>query len=163
MKWFDKLFKSSKPSSETKQSEHTTDASPTGGVKILKKTEDGSLRESKGNVADVAPLFLMAHSKYQSVMAAARSNCMTAMHERELLEAVDLFTKVIELDGKRGEPYGQRGGLYMVYAQINRDRAFLDKAERDYRKALEVGGSDPSNHSIWLNSISQIGTLKGMI
>lgn len=51
----------------------------------------------------------------------------------------------------------------MVFGQINHDKAYLDKAVEDYRKALEVGGSDPSNHTIWRNSISQIEMIKGMI
>jgi hypothetical protein len=134
-----------------------------GGVKMYKKTEDGTFCESKGDVADIAPLFEMAHNKYQSVMNAVHSNSLTASHERELLEAVDLFTKVIELHGTRGEPYGLRGGLYMVFGQINQDRTYLDKAEADYRKALDVGGSDPSNHAIWSNSISQLKMIRKMI
>ena len=95
----------SKPDSALQNSLPTSPQTPIGSVKILKKSEEGTFLESKGDVSDVAPLFSMAYPIYQRVMAAARSNSLTASHERELLEAVDLFTKIIELHGTRGEPY----------------------------------------------------------
>jgi len=142
----------SKPTKPTPQSD--------SGVKILKKGEGGTYQETKGDATDVAPLFEIAYSKHQKIMTAVRSNSLTASDERELLSAVDLFTKIIELHSSHGEPFGMRAGLYMVYAQIKNDKSYLDKATSDYKKALEIGGADTSNHEKWQNAMIQILMLK---
>ena len=90
---------------------------------------------------------------------------ITAGDERELTECIGLLDKIIALQSTlvRGEPYGLRADMFFIHAQINRDKSSLDKAERDYRKALEVGAKDVSNHPIWREGIDNVRKVRSLI
>ena len=151
------------PSNREKDPRPSTASDP-HAVKIFERGPEGSLRESKGREDMIPVLFQQAHEKYQRVLAAARANHVTSADEQELLACIGLLDKVIELGPTiGGEPYSLRAAMFFVYGQINRDTTALDKAESDYRKAIEVGTRDPENPSIWRNSIEQICIVRGIV
>jgi ankyrin repeat protein len=131
-------------------------------VRIFEKTHDGTFAETKGDLSAVPVLFAQAEPLYQKVMAAARSGRIMPDDESDLITCADFLSKVIELDTTRGVPFAMRGDMYFVHAQTNHDKSYLDKAEADYKKAIQVGSSDASNRSIWANNIERIHAIRSI-
>lgn len=93
-------------------------------------------------------------------MGAAKRNSINASDERELDECIGLFSKVIDVYPRYGEPFGLRGSMYMIRGQINHSRADLETAIEDFENALKVGAKDSSNHTAWRTMIAQIRAVK---
>jgi hypothetical protein len=134
--------------------------SASSDLKVYAKSAEGSFRETAGDESLAGPLMALALPMYQSVMGAAKRNSINASDERELDECIGLFSKVIDVYPRYGEPFGLRGSMYMIRGQINHSRADLEAAIEDFEKALKVGAKDSSNHAAWRTMIAQIRAVK---
>ncbi len=111
-------------------------------------------------------LLLAAQCCKKLVTTAAMNG--TAGKEHDLLissgiHLVDVFLNFVEgIDAfpRRGEPYSVRGGIFLIKAQLDKDRSALASAKQDYETAIKLGSEDPSNVEGWTNDLGSIETVR---
>ena len=113
--------------------------------------------------ADIPSLFDEANRHYQEVMRAAGTGQITPDAEREIYEALKWLDKLCEADVTHGEPRGLRGDMYMILAQTERERTYLDKAEADLSEAIRIGSANTSNAGIWRRNLDNVRRLRSLI
>ncbi len=140
MNWLKNLLSTEKKATETPE----IGASGPSAV-IYKKSTEGTFEETKGDQSSLAFLAPMAAHACKSIMAAAAKNGLTAKDEPDIRNCLELLNKILEIRTNWGAAYGMRADIYMIKAQLDRDGSLLERAEQDYKKALDNSADRASN------------------
>ena len=153
MNWLKNFLSKKQKSTETPRVDDPS-------VVIYKKTTEGTFDETQGDRSTLAVLVPQAAHFYKSIMAASAKNSLRAKDESDIGSCLGLLNKILEIQTDRGDPYGMRADIYLIRAQLDRDRSLLERAEQDYKKGLEIGSLDTANHALYEKGLENIKILK---